>query len=69
MGLFRRPKPKAVAWVWDGEQWLRHASYDTEASDYFAAPDGCSGPGAGSSASRLARTAARCCAWTEAEAA
>ena len=36
MGLFRRPKPKAVAWVWDGEQWLRHASYATEASDYFA---------------------------------
>ena len=35
MGLFRKPKPKAVAWVWDGEHWLRHASYDTEAADYF----------------------------------
>jgi hypothetical protein len=37
MGLFRRPKPNAVAWVWDGEQWLRHASYDAGADDYFAA--------------------------------
>jgi hypothetical protein len=36
MGLFRKPKPQALAWVWDGEQWFRHASYDTPADDYFA---------------------------------
>jgi hypothetical protein len=35
MGLFRKPKPVAVAWVWDGEHWLRHASYDTPPGDYF----------------------------------
>lgn len=36
MGLFGRPKPKAVAWVWDGEHWLRHALYDGDAGYYFA---------------------------------
>jgi hypothetical protein len=37
MGLFRRPKPVAVACVWDGKRWLSRASYDLPADDFFAA--------------------------------
>jgi hypothetical protein len=35
MGLFRRPKPKAVAWVWDGDQWIKYSVYDAPADEYF----------------------------------
>lgn len=36
MGIFGKPKPSGVAWVWNGEQWLRYAVYDAPADDYFA---------------------------------
>jgi hypothetical protein len=38
MGLFGKPKPQptALAWVWDGEQWLKYAAYDGSADDHFA---------------------------------
>jgi hypothetical protein len=36
MGLFRKPKPSAVAWVWNGDQWLKYSAYDAPAGDYFA---------------------------------